>query len=507
MKSCGLKRTLGLSAYLGVFLSISCSLLYAKDNVGKECQDLKSFLSSSSFKIDCNLNYHHYNSTAPKKYYKKSNSLQSGLKIASFNLLYPGNSRNRYKDYPMLARLINKWDIVGAQELVASMGKEFHHNQILMTSRVSTPKLVRDHYKLPGYLKILKELRKIDPSWALLLSGQAEAAKEEYVKELGGFFYRARKVQPIENEFCHDHFENGSAQALGCLTDFTKETVGKELNSIFSRRPFLASFESGSFDFTLLTTHVIYTSPQDPETKKWILQKAFGVNTYKGLGKGMTGDTYARFSEIKATLKFMDYLWNNFNEEDVILIGDFNIEKKNPFWSNIIGEFEGAKILNTSPTTLTDRKFRYVKGEEVETNGLSKNYDHIVLNPNITHECGNARSFNFLGDNDFSRKLNKKYIVRSSRKKGSIYPIGQSNKNKMNRLIDLYEESLGNKLTIKRHKVIEDTKNIKKYVKGYKTRVFNSQKKDNSFYHLYKEIISDHIPVFMTCSTGQRDDD
>ena len=77
----------------------------------------------------------------------------------------------------------------------------------------------------------------------------------------------------------------------------------------------------------------------------------------------------------------------------------------------------------------------------------------------------------------------------------------------MNALIKKYKKKLENKLTIKRNKVVKDTKDIKRYVSGYKKRVFQSQKKDRSYYHLYKEIISDHLPVYMSCDTSGSDDD
>ena len=484
-----------------------CFQLHAKENVEKECKDLQSFLSTSSFKIDCNPHFQHYNSKAIKKYYNKSDAIRNGLKMATFNLLYPGNSRNRYKDYKILAKMMNKWDLIGAQELVPSQGEEFHHNQMLMTSRASSAKLIREHYKIPGFLIILNELRKIDPSWALLISGKAEAAKEQYSKELGGFFYRASTVKPIDNDFCEDNYDNDGS-SLGCLADFTKETIGKEANSIFSRRPFMASFKSGNFDFTALTSHVVYTSPTDPAARERIVKKAFGVKNYKDLGKGVTTETYARFAEIKVTFQFMEYLWSYYDEEDIILLGDFNVESKNPFWKKIQDEFEGSEVLNSAPTTLTDQKYKFLRGKEIITNGVSRNYDHIVLNREYSKECsGEAKPFNFLEDNNIGLEIKKKYIVRSSKKRGSTYPISASNEKKMNALIKKYKKKLENKLTIKRNKVVKDTKDIKRYVSGYKKRVFQSQKKDRSYYHLYKEIISDHLPVYMSCDTSGSDDD
>jgi len=46
----------------------------------------------------------------------------------------------------------------------------------------------------PGYVKVLKELMKLDPSWALILA-PIEAGEGTHT-ELGGFFFRATKVQP-----------------------------------------------------------------------------------------------------------------------------------------------------------------------------------------------------------------------------------------------------------------------------------------------------------------------
>lgn len=84
MKKWFSKRTLSLNLCLGAILSMFCFQLYAKENVGKECKDLQSFLSTSSFKIDCNPHFHHYNSKAIK-YYNKSDAIRNGLKVASSN--------------------------------------------------------------------------------------------------------------------------------------------------------------------------------------------------------------------------------------------------------------------------------------------------------------------------------------------------------------------------------------------------------------------------------------
>ena len=493
---------------LAMFLSLICFQLHAKDNVRKECFYLQSFLSSNSFQIDCHLQYHHYNSAAPKKFYNKSKALKNDIKIASFNLLYPGNSANRYKDYKIVAKIMNQWDLVAAQELVPSVGQAQHHNKVLMTSKASSPKLIKEHYKLPGFLKVLNELRKLDPSWSLLVSSKGEAAKEQYVKELGGFFYRATVVNPKSNDFCEDNHDNDDEPAYACLSDFTKETVGKNLNSIFSRKPFIGSFISGNFDFTLLNTHVIYTSPTDPDVRADIVEKAFGIRNFKKLGKGANGETYARFAEIKSTLKFMTYLLDYYEEEDVILLGDFNVEKKNAFWSKIIDTFEGAKILSDNPTSLTDQLYKHKRGEKYLTNGLSRNYDNFVLNPDNSSECSSkAKAFNFMDDNSIGREIREKYLVRSHRKSGSYYPINAKNQKRIKKLVNQYKKHLESKLTIKRNKVVKDSKNIARYVKGFERRVFHSQKKDNSFYHFYKEVISDHLPVSISCQTSGSDDD
>ncbi|MBG07859.1 MAG: hypothetical protein CME68_03825 [Halobacteriovoraceae bacterium] len=493
---------------LAMFLSLICFQLHAKDNVRKECFYLQSFLSSPNFQIDCHTHYHHYNSSASKKFYNKSKALKNDIKLATFNLLYPGNSANRYKDYGIVAKIINKWDLVGAQELVPSVGKAQHHNKVLMTSKASSPKLIKNHYKLPGFLKVLNELRKLDPSWSLLLSSKGEAAKEEYVKELGGFFYRSSVVHPVINDFCEDNYDHGKQPAYGCLSDFTKETVGKNLNSIFSRKPFIGSFKSGNFDFTLLNTHVIYTSPTNPDVRAEIVRKAFDVDSHKDLGKGANGETYARFAEIKSTLKFMTYLLDYYEEEDVILLGDFNVEKKNAFWSKIIDYFEGAKILNDDPTSLTDQLYKFKRGEKYLTNGLSRNYDNFIINPDNSSECSNkASAFNFMGDNSIGKEIRKNYLVRSNKKRGSTYPINTKNQKKIKKLVSEYKKNLETKLTIKRNKVVKDSRNIERYVKGFERRVFQSQKKDNSFYHFYKEVISDHLPVSISCDTSRADDD
>ena len=183
-------------------------------------------------------------------------------------------------------------------------------------------------------------------------------------------------------------------------------------------------------------------------------------------------------------------------------------DEKHCVGSNPICAFEDAKILSDNPTSLTDQLYKFNRGEKYLTNGLSRNYDNFILNPYNSSECSSkAEAFNFMGDNHIGDEIREKYLVRSSKKSGRYYPISSSNQKKIKKLVAQYKKDLETKLTIKRNKVVKDSKNLKRYVQGFERRVFQSQKKENSFYHFYKEVISDHLPVSISCGTSQHDDD
>ena len=510
------------------------SVDHEQNEVGQsKCEVNKEMLHNLGLKFEtqCAYNYHHYNSESSSEHYLTGLVEPSKVRIGSFNLLKPGHSSSRYKDLSLVASIINKWDVVAAQELVPLVSydeinndnvtsflakkrsdlsklkrkiksernktklKKYKSDAKKMTSEI---KIALKIYRLPGFLNILNKLRKLDPSWSLIISPRGESKSAKKNSELIGFYYRATTVSPMEDRYCDNQKEiHEGFPTFACYVDFKKSFMGKNYGDYFLRRPMIAGFRSGSFTFRLLNAHVISDSPNDSLVRKSMVRKIFKVSDIDEL-KGVTSDNYARFVEASLTLKFMQKYKDRYRENDLIYLGDLNLEKSNPFWSEILPEFKGAKILIDQPTSLSTSKTT----NGTETGGLSKNFDHFILNPTTTSECifNSTSNYGVLSffKGSLAKKINDRYIVRT----------------KSGRLIDSKVEKVERKhlnpyilkdtviRTIKNGKIIEDIKRMDKYINDFKSRIIDSQVDESSYYRVYHRILSDHMPIFLTCKTN-----
>ncbi len=492
----------------------------------------KFYYKNSRYDIDCHRNYHHYNASAYKKYY---NDKASKVRISNFNVWHPGKSNTRFKDYKLVASIINRFDITAALELLAPVGEENTINKrivsmatplskevkalrleslltqdieekILISKKISELnkklKQLSKAYKKPGYMKLFEELKKLDASWSLILTAKGEAAKKSDVQELTGFYYRARVVKPMGNPYCKE-FVTKVGSPWACIPHFSESDMGKNMRGSFSRRPFLASFVAGKFDFMMLATHVVFNSPTNKEKRKEILNNSFGVDDIKDFenSKGIDARIYARFAEVKMTVDFMKMLATRYEEKDVIYAGDFNLETKNPFWPQVLGE-SSYKVLVADKTSLTERK--YVDGKR--TNGLASNYDHFLFDTNEVTECDqdSAKVFDFITDRYVRKKFEQQYIVRRPDPiSGVLYEIVANAEEMIEVKVKAQREFLENETEVLRNKIVKrySPAEVEQGLFDFKSRIFGTQLSDFTYYRVYKEVVSDHAPIHMNCST------
>ncbi len=466
-----------------------------------QCLNIKKYFIKTKYSVNCYTNYQHFNSKALKAYSKTKAKSKGTIKIASYNMLHPGSTRSMFKDTKLMAKMMNKWDIVVALELLPVVGRHLKHNiKVLKAISGSSSKKYRDLYRVPGYVHILDELRKLDKSWALLLSPRGDSAKSGQVEELVGFFYKAKTVRPKVNEHCDEYKPKGGGVAFGCFPNFRKSFMGRETTHVFSRRPFLASFESGNFDFSLLGSHIIFGSPSDKVDMKKILKSSFNVTNYKDLGTGVTKGTYARFAEAAVTLEFMENLKYYYNEDDLIYTGDFNLTPDNKFWSETLKRHPGAKLYQKQASTVSLKKTDNGK----PTGGLSSSYDHFILNPKELTECatssGKIRVSRFNTYKGATNTyINKHYVIRKS---GTITP-SNSGKQKRKYHLAQFKNYLKSIYTIKAGRIVWDDYQFDERVKAYDSRLFASQLKSSTYHKVQQELLSDHMPVLLSCSTNQ----
>ncbi len=494
----------------------------------KKCVEIRDFLVRKQFKLECHESYHHYGADSAEHFYLKDNKdLRPSIKLASFNLWHPGNLKSSFKDYRLLAEIVNSWDVMAGLELLANIGKDAIHNERLIKvikevnrdlKNVSSDaqKLVLEKkreelhrlYKAPGYYKLLMELKKLDPSWALILSPRGEAAKSFHQQELVGLFYRARLVKPVPNEHCRQYInakEGGEFQA--CYPNLRRSFMGRDVRSVFSRRPFLASFQAGNWDFSLVVGHVIFNSPEEEAPMKDILQGSFGVDHYSEVGFGVAKNNYARFAEVNVTMELMQKLMAEYKEKDVLYFSDMNLKPTNPFLKKLMNQYTNLDLFMKKPTSLSINRYDK-KGRS--TQGSANSYDHFVFDKTHTSECVDGDKARSLQRHHFMRgkiraMVDNKYLVRDNHiKTPSII-----NKDKIKRHLKKYRNQLKREKTIKRGKIVPAYSNvdIERKVAIFKSRVFTSQIDTRNYYRLYKEILSDHFPISMECSVEHSDDD
>lgn len=503
-----------LSLLIGPVASVASNKDPASDQLSiteyqKECLNIKKLTVRNSFPVDCYRNYHHFNSGAFKSKYSKGQALKKGrIKIASYNMLHPGSRRSMFKDKQLMARMMNDWDIIIALELLPTVGRHAQNNKkvlawlnssgSLTNLKVDRPADVEKLFRAPGYLEMLIELRRLDSSWALILAPRADSAKSGNVEELVGFYYRATRVRPVINEHCAEYKNKGDGEAFACLPNLRKSFMGRDTTAVFSRRPFLASFESGNFDFSLLGSHLIFGSPRDEEEMKAILGPSFGVAHYKDLGKGSTLKTYARLAEAAVTLELMENLKKHYQEQSIILGADFNLTPELTFWKRILGNSPGAKLFQKLPTTVTHKK----ADAGVATNGFSSSYDHFIFNPEDTEACtylnGRAkvsRVNTYIGR--IGRYIKNNYIIRE---KGAL-AVSYRGKKRRKKQLAKFKKYLKSIYTIKNGRIEWDDYQFEKRVEAYDTRLFKSQLSNSTYYKVYQELLSDHMPIVLKCNT------
>jgi hypothetical protein len=329
----------------------------SKINLTKnECLKIKEYIVGSKFQVVCDSQYLHFNPT------NKNKLVRSSYKIANYNLLHPGTSKTLFKDYKLMAQIINEFDVVSVQEVLSVIGHDLdvneQINEFIDDDAISeSDKLkAKNIYRMPGYLKLLLELKKLDPTWGLLLSPRGDSALIGSVEELLGYFYRGSIASLRSNKYCEEVNKFKSAEkSYACIVSFNLK------NKFVSRRPFLASFNIGSKDLTLLTSHVVYNYSGTQEDLDELISIVFGVESIGEIGEGINSINVARYAEVKLSLDFLSKYSSKYLDKKVIFLGDLNLIPENEYWKNLLGN--KYSLLISDETTLSPQRFNK-NGEE-----------------------------------------------------------------------------------------------------------------------------------------------
>ena len=529
------------------------------------CEAIKALVVNQKFPLDCYSNYNHYGPSTLSTRSAKT------IKIANYNLLHPGTSKALFKDNALIARIINRYDIVAGLELLGTVGRDEQNNRavlslILASSDMESKlryqksklknelkiqeadrkivKLVKDTqtayglYRAPGYLKILYELKKLDPSWSLILSPRGDSALAGSVEELVGYYYRANTITPSVNPHCQEVSGYGAGTPYACFITLTQDFMGSDLATHFARRPFMASFKANGKKFSLVASHMVFTYSGDEYAERDLMQKTFGVDHYKGVGVGVNSTNFARFAEVINTLNFMNMYRNRYQDNRIMFMGDTNIVSSNSYWPKALKSFPGGKLLINTPTTLSP--IRYLSNGK-ETNGIANDYDHFIIDKSVFSECNDGDVYNYYKENIF-KTIENRYIVRekthnlnnkafnfniqtfesekilgldsrdsSGFDDGDIgaeddflpikleYPLSAEGQSKIDKYATKFEKHLNSFYTVRGNEVVKDTFQIQERLESLKRRIFLRQLTNPFYYRFMQEVLSDHFPISLTC--------
>lgn len=483
-----------------------------------QCQKLKAYVVKNQFDVNCNAQYLLFGSAS------ENGSKRTSIKIANYNLLHPGTSKTLFKDYSLLAKMINSFDLIAAQELLGMVGHDADVNEDIdafIDANAKDQKKINAAaaiYRTPGYFTVLRELRKLDPSWSLILSPRGDSALLGSVEEHVGFYFRSSQVELKTNRYCEEQNKQKSkTPAYACLINFGDK------NRFISRRPVIASFQSTKFKFTMISSHVVFNFSGDETEASELIKNVYGVSTLEEIGKGVNVVNFARFAEVKLTLEFMKSYAQKYNDKKVMFSADTNLTPETEFWNDLLAINKDSKLLIKDPTTLSPQRFNK-KGEE--TNGVANSYDHFILNPNEFSNCDNGQVYNYLNSN-LHAYIGKNYLIRDMFPKfknkgfsayrvnpedptdpfdgetdGDVkldYPLTKMGEDKMNNFSEAFRASLLNLKTIKNGEIVPDTFQIEERIDGLKNRLFLKQLTNLYFYRIYSEILSDHMPAYLSC--------
>lgn len=449
------------------------------------------YLREQTIEAECTENYVHFFPTAEQKVKLNQNRPDSELRLGSFNLFHLGDNQAPMKSLSVMAHVIDQWDIVGAQEMMPLGGFIAKDNaalgKILQVKIEKSLKFPFANWNViaPGYLRLLQELQKLDSSWALILQSYAEG--EGGSGEMAGFFYRSSVVTLKEWDYCpaeqsRDIKTQAQLKNYGCLTQ-----LSPDVKKLISRTAFAAFFKTGNFDFIGLSLHARFRpsmiEAEIAEQKRQLCEQFEQPSKCK-ISKNEIG----RYYEVMAVAQQIPVMKEKAKDADVIFMGDFNLELK-PASADI-----WKAALNPAPRLRPFQKDPSTVG--VKFSKMISNYDHFILDTKYTAECivGTAKAYDFVKEGQAAKNKAGREIAKYRNFKEQVQ-LAEDKR--------LFSESLikldfGSTIKVLSEK--ERTEVAGKFLEALERMKLNE-------HAVMLELISDHIPIEMTCVKNTPDDD
>lgn len=443
------------------------------------------YARSEGLDSQCTLNYVHF---YPAKVKKEKPPAQ--VKIGSFNLFHLGDTVAPMKNLGLMAQIINQWDVVGVQELMPLVSKWRMSNrgvfQALQKMNVHALDIFARDWAVvsPGYIKLLKELRQLDPSWAIILQPQPDG--EGSTGEMAGFFYRSKYVQLKELSYCPrarsmDVKSQAPLRNLACLMQ-----VPVLQRKLISRTAFAAYFEVGNFDFVGLSTHVRFNKSLKLADRK-AQEKEICAQHENPSKCSISQDEVGRFYEVKVVADQIAKIKKYAGDNDVIYMGDYNLEindKSTAFWDAALKSSDGHSVYQSDLSTLT-----------IKFDGLASNYDHFIFNSADTDECDSKNIHTF----DYTP------VLKSEQENEVMAAVAES-LSEENKKIALDKLTAEINLLIKQKgsEIISLTDKERAELIKKNERALARMKQNTTGALL--ELLSDHLPIELTCYSDKKAD-
>ena len=195
------------------------------------------------------------------------------LKIAAWNIREFGHRNDRInretEDLKNIANILSQYDLIVITEFMSKQVNLSEDKKVQGVKKGSDFYKIFNEYLPEGYTYEITEI-----------AGRGHGGNEHYA-----FLFRKNLVELVRKE--------------GFYPDPPVENSPK---GIFTRDPYAATFSTGGFDFTIIVVHIQWGEPADREREHKVL-----------------GDVFDHFQRE-----------NTEDENDVILVGDFNLNPTDP---------------------------------------------------------------------------------------------------------------------------------------------------------------------------------
>ena len=112
--------------------------------------------------------------------------------------------------------------------------------------------------------------------------------------------------------------------------------------------------------------------------------------------------------------------------------------------------------------------------------------------------------FNFITERYMKKRFKDQYIVRRDGAiKDVLYEVDQSAEEKIDLKVSVLRELISKEKKMLRGKIVKRYSDVEleNMIFEFKNRIFGTQLSNYTYYRVFKELVSDHMPISMNCST------